>query len=117
MFINSGCPDFPVTMPHFLDALKTRSGIRPMLIFSDDHTNANTARQRAVSWGWHERMYILDQDECGCYMDTRQRHTVMLQKLAISAPDKYHLTVNLLVLMSKRGAVLDTSQYLDMAHL
>lgn len=59
-------------------------------------------------------MYILDQEECGCYMDTRQRNAVVLEKLGIKAPSKYHLTVNLLVLLDKQGLVLDTSQYLDM---
>ena len=114
MFVSSGCPGLPTTMPSFLELLEKRSDMKAMLIFSDNYADAAVARARATGWGWKDRMFILDQEECGCYMDTRQRNAVVLEKLGIQAPDKYHLTVNLLIKMDRKGSLLDTTQYLKL---
>jgi hypothetical protein len=113
MVIGSGCPGLATEMPKLLDRLSRTTTHQTMLVFQDGLEHLEGAREKAKAWGWKDRIYALDQEECGCYMDVRERNRIVLDALDVKRSKDYHLATSLLLLIDPQGNVLSSSQYLE----
>ena len=113
MVIGSGCPGLASEMPKLIERLKNSTTHRIMLVLQDELEHLPGARHKAMVWGWKDRIYALDQDECGCYLDVRARSRVVLDVLNVKRPEEYHLAASLLLLLDPAGNVIASSQYLE----
>jgi len=113
MVIGSGCPGLATEMPKLIERLKHSTTHRTMLVFQDELEDLPKAREKAMAWGWKDHIYALDQDQCGCYLDVRERNRMVLNALNVTRPDDYHLAASLMLLIDPNGRVIASSQYLE----
>lgn len=99
-------------MPPFLFTVNHLDSIDPVLVIVDNYKDLPTVRQRIHDWGWTGKVYLLDQDHYGCFVnDHRERNKLVLEEFGIVEDPQYHLTVTLEVLVDKYGKVTGYSNY------
>lgn len=110
MVVSSACPGIGDAMPRLLDEVG-RAGVEPMVVFQDEVKYLNRARSIAMAAGWKGRLFALDQEECGCYFDNRERNRYVLDAFGLQPPELYHLASSLFILTDSTGSPIATSQY------
>lgn len=110
MVVSSGCPGITEALPRLLEEAG-RANVQPMVVFQDDMRYLDRARTIAMEAGWRGRLYGLDQRECGCYMDNRERNRFVLDALGIQRPELYHLASSIFILSDSAGNPVAASQY------
>lgn len=115
MFIESGCPGFPRTMPPFLKKVLSIDTIEPVMILVDSYSNLPLARSRLAAWGWKGPVYALDQDHYGCFRYfASNKNKQVLSEFNITDYEGYYKTVTLEVLIDVKGRVIGYSNYNDL---